>query len=171
MNQIADVVQYELERHGVSVARNSPTQTLREVVAQSNELNPKLHVAIHSNAGDGLSRGAEVYTHRLGGTGEELADNIYDQIEMISPTEGLGVKASAPLFGGQGLYELRYTRAPAALAEVAFHDNPEDAQFIISNIYQIGNAVAKGILETLGIPYQQDSAENITYLKTRYNNT
>lgn len=170
MNQIADVVQYELERHGVSVARNSPEQTLREVVAQSNEINPKLHVAIHSNANDGLSRGAEVYTHRLGGTGEVLADNLYEQIELISPTEGLGVKASAPLFGGQGLYELRYTRAPAALAEVAFHDNPEDAQFIISNIYQIGNAVAKGILETLGIPYQQDSAENVTYLKSRYNN-
>ena len=170
MNQVADVVQYELERHGVSVERNSPSMSLREAVEQSNAVNPRLHVALHSNAGDGLSRGAEVYTHRFGGTGEELADNLYEELQMISPTEGLGVKESAPLFGGQGFYEMRYTRAPAALVEVAFHDNPADAQYIISNIYQIGSALAKGILDTVEIPYQQDTAENVTFLKNKYNN-
>lgn len=50
MNLIADVVQYDLERHGVQIVRNNPEQSLREIVAESNAVGPDIHVAIHSNA-------------------------------------------------------------------------------------------------------------------------
>ena len=63
----------------------------------------------------------------------------------------------------------RRTRAPAVLIEVAFHDNPQDAQFIMDHIYEIGVAIAKGILEYFGIPYREDTPENINYLKNKYN--
>ena len=69
MNLIADVVDYELKRHGLSTDRNSRDMTLAEVVRDSNSVNPKVHVAIHSNASNGQARGAEVYTHRFGGEG------------------------------------------------------------------------------------------------------
>lgn len=169
MNLIADVVEYELGRHGVTTARNDPDMTLAEAVADSNAQQPRYHVALHSNASQGQARGAEVYTHRFGGAGEQLARRVYEKIEAIAPTEGLGVKESADTFGGQGMYELRRTIAPAILAEVAFHDNPEDAQFIIDNIYELGNAVALGVLEQLGVTYREDSPENIAALRARYN--
>ena len=170
MNQIADVVDYELKRFGLNVVRNSPSQSLQEVVAESNAVNPKVHVAIHSNASaNGTARGPEVYTHRLGGDGERLARDIYTNLEEISPVDGFGVKEGYTAFNGKGYYELRRTRAPAVLIEVAFHDNPQDAQFIMDNIYEIGVAIAKGILEYFGIPYREDTPENINYLKNKYN--
>lgn len=150
MNEIADVVERILRENGVTVYRNSPSMTLREVVADSNTKSPDLHVAIHSNASvGGNARGAEVYAHRFGGLGERLANNIYDEISKLTPTSDLGVKEGYKTFNGQGMYELRRTVAPAALAEVAFHDNPDDAQFIMDNIEPIGRAIAEGILETL----------------------
>lgn len=170
MNQIADVVQYELERNGLTVARNSPDQTLQEVVAESNALNPKIHVAIHSNASaTGQARGAEIYVHRYGGEAERLAQDIFQFLSALTPTDDFGVKEGYTAFSGQGYYELRRTRAPAVLIEVAFHDNPEDAEFIMNNIYEIGVAIAKGILEYFGRPYTPDTPENIAYLINKYN--
>ena len=169
MNLIADVLEYELRRHGVTTARNEPSMSLAEAVRDSNSQQPRLHVALHSNASQGQARGAEVYTHRFGGEGEQLALRVYEKIEDVAPTEGLGVKEGAGTFGGQGMYELKRTIAPAILIEYAFHDNPEDAQFIIDNIYELGNATARGVLEQLGVTYQEDTAENIAFLKSRYN--
>ena len=83
MNLIADVVQYDLERHGVQVVRNNPEQSLREIVAESNAVGPDAHVAIHSNASNGNARGAEIYVHRFGGASERLARDIYQYLSFF----------------------------------------------------------------------------------------
>ncbi len=169
MNLVADILEYELNRHGLTTARNNPAMTLTEVVADSNSKNPTVHVALHSNALDGTARGAEVYAHRFGTNSEILATDVYEEIEKIAPTPGLGVKEGYIQFNGQGMFELKNTISPAILIEYAFHDNPEDATFIIDNIYELGVATAKGVLEYFGIPYNEDSEENITFLKNKYN--
>ena len=61
------------------------------------------------------------------------------------------------------------TASPAALLEVAFHDNPEDAQFIIDNIYELGRGVARGILDYFDIDYIEDTPENMAMLMYQYN--
>ena len=105
-------------------------------------------MALHSNASaTGQARGAEIYTHRFGGEGERLARDIYQYLSALTPTTDFGVKEGYQTFNGQGMYELRRTIAPAVLAEVAFHDNPADAQFVIDNIYELGRAISQGILE------------------------
>ena len=40
--------------------------------------------------------------------------------------------------------------------EVAFHDNPEDAKWILENIEPIGTALAKGLLKYFRIPLQEE---------------
>lgn len=169
MNQLADIVQYELERHNVETYRNKPTMTLAEAVKDANSISPDLYVALHSNASNGKARGPEVYAHKFGGRGEELAKDIYDELKVTMPTEGLGVKEGYSTFDGKGMYELKRTTAPASLVEVGFHDNPDDAQFIIDNIYQLGNAISKGILKNLDIAYKEDTPERQALLKNRYN--
>ena len=67
------------------------------------------------------------------------------------------------------MYELKNTTAPAVLAEIAFHDNADDSDFVINNVYEYGREISKGILDYFGIPYYEDSEENISYLKNRYN--
>ena len=46
-------------------------------------------------------------------------------------------------------------KAPAALIEVAFHDNIDDARFIRSNIGEIAKNLAKSVAETLGVPFKE----------------
>lgn len=158
MNEVCDILQKHLLRHGITVFRNKPEMTLSQVVTDSNSKNPAIHFAIHSNANQGKSRGCEVYCHRFGGEGERLARLIYDKLEPLTPSADRGVKESLNHFGvGKPLYELAYTRVPAALVEIAFHDNPDDATWILANIEPIGLALAKGILEYFGIVFVQEN--------------
>lgn len=157
MNQIADVTQKVLLDHGVVVYRNIPEWSLAQIVIDSNRVKPDLHFAIHSNAGGG--RGAEVFAYSPGGNGEKAAKAIYSEIEPLTPTSDRGVKFNP------SLYELKNTDAPAALVEIAFHDNADDANWIIYNIEAIGIALAKGVLNYLGIPYQTPKSEIKTEAK------
>ena len=158
MNAVCDVVQNVLQKHGVTTYRNRTDMTLREIVSDSNSKKPDIHLAIHSNAGGssnaGRARGAEVYCYRFGGEGERLARAVYDRISAITPSSDRGVKESHSHFGsGRPLYETANTTAPAALIEIAFHDNPEDANWIIYNIELIGTELARGVLDYFGIKY------------------
>ena len=51
------------------------------------------------------------------------------------------------------LAEVRRTKAPTVLVETAFHDNPEDADWIRSNIDGIARSISKSIAEYLGVPF------------------
>ncbi len=165
MNQTADIAQEVLERHGVKVYRNKPEWSLTQVVADSNLKKPDIHFSIHSNAGNGKARGCEVYCHRFGGNGEKLARDVYEELAPLTPTEDRGVDEGYNFYGqGKHMYELAYTNAPAALVETAFHDNPEDAQWIMSHIDLIGTALAKGILKYFRIPFQEESPDLDTEL-------
>ena len=163
-NQIADVVQNELKRHGVVVYRNKPTMTLTQVVADANKTDADIEFAIHTNAFDKKSRGCEVFCHRKGGEGEKLAKAVYKQISAITPTGDRGVKEGYNFYNGKPMYEPCYTKMPAALIEIDFHDNPDSAKWIIENIEEIGIAIAKGILNYFGIKYvTHTSGEAIFY--------
>mgnify|MGYP002344677157 CR=1 FL=1 len=151
MNQIADITQKVLQDHGVDVYRNKPEWSLGQVVNDSNRVKPDLHFAIHSNAGGG--RGSEVFAYAAGGDGEKAAKTIYLEIEPLTPTTDRGVKFNP------SLYELRNTNAPAALVEIAFHDNAEDAAWIAGKMEAIGTALAKGVLKYFGIPYETSKEE------------
>lgn len=132
--------------------------TLREAVANSNSLSPDIHLAIHSNASPeaGTARGAEIYCLHYGTEEERFAQIVYEHLEAITLTPGQGVKEGHSHFGpGVPLYELANSTATSALVEVAFHDQPEDAAWIIDNIEQIGLVLAKGILAYLGIPWAE----------------
>jgi hypothetical protein len=83
----------------------------------------------------------------------------------MTPTSDRGVKEGYKLYNGQPMYELAYTNAPACLVEVAYHDNIDDAIWIINNIENIGIALAKGILEYFGIAYNQVSNNAMTVYK------
>jgi N-acetylmuramoyl-L-alanine amidase len=156
MNQVADVTQRELLRHGVTVYRNKPEMTLTQVINNSNAKKPDLHQAIHSNASSGKARGCEVFCYKFGcGLGETLARNVYTELEPLTPTADHGVKQGKDFYGpGKNMAEVANTNAPAALVEIAFHDNPDDAIWIVTHIEIIGIAIAKANLKTLEIPYQ-----------------
>lgn len=143
MNRITDILEKILIDKGYIVYRNNPDNSLSEIVRESNEINPDIHVAIHSNAsgGENIGRGPEIYVNRPNTSADLLAKDIYEQIEEIYPEPELG----RGVLYTNSLYEVRETLAPTALIEVAFHDNEEDATWIMQNEEKIAEAIAKGI--------------------------
>lgn len=150
MHKVADELVPLLKSAGFEVFKGEKSDTLSQMVRQSNLLNVACHVAIHSNAHDGKTRGCEVYHYKGSKNGKNLAESIYKYMEPLTPTKDRGVKENA------SFYELRETNAPAALIEVDFHDNYEGAKWIDANIYNIAEAIAKGICEYFGIAYKND---------------
>ena len=164
-NVIADVVELVLNANNVTTDRNSPEMGLVEAVADANAKNPRIYLSIQSGSADASLRGAEIFYYKKGTNGERLASDIFDRLSPITPTEDIGLSDGSLVFGGLGFYELRKTKAPAVIVKVGFHDNPLDADFIINNTYEIGVAIAKGVLDYLGLPY----TEPIGVIKENYN--
>lgn len=168
MNLIADVVEYELIRHGVPTARNDPALSPIEAVADANAARAEIYVGISSQSADTKRAGAQVYYYRPGGNGERLASEILSRLSNITPFEDR-LSEGSKAYGGLGFYELRRTRMPAALVFVGYHDNPQDAEFVINSVYEIGVQIAKGILDYLGVDYRPDTPENTENLRQSYN--
>jgi N-acetylmuramoyl-L-alanine amidase len=168
-NMIGDITEKILKNHGVKVYRNSPSMSLSKVVSDSNSKGANIHFAIHTNAYNKKARGCEIFCHKFGGSGEKLARKVYSKVSALTPTSDRGVKQGYNFYGsGKHMYELAYTKAPASLVEVAFHDNASDAKWIINNIEPIGTAIAKGILEYFGISYKASSGGSSSSSKTLY---
>ena len=163
MNQIADIVEKTLKQHNVIIYRNKPNMTLYDVVRDSNFKKPDIHVPIHSNAFDKKSRGCEIFCYKKLSTsrGFNLAKELYKNLEKITPTSDRGIKEGYNFYGTKKhMYEVAYTKCPAALIEIAFHDNKEDAKWIMENIPEIGESISKGILSYFKIPFNEKETES-----------
>ncbi|MGE5328241.1 MAG: N-acetylmuramoyl-L-alanine amidase family protein [Deltaproteobacteria bacterium] len=143
MNDTADILCEFLKIDGrFIVYRNKPEMNLKQIIADSNAKKVDLHIAIHSNACNGKARGTEVFYNLLSVRGKKLAQYIYNNMEAITPSKDRGIK------GTLSLGEVK-TKAVAALIEVAFHDNLQDAKWIMANKKAIAKAIYQGIIKYL----------------------
>ncbi len=148
MNLIADSVAKYLDEFGICYKRNSPDMSVAQIIDESNSGDYAVHLAIHSNAApEGLSgeiRGSEVYYFPTSEKASLFAQIIAENLREIYPNPQDVTTKTTRSFG-----ELRRTRAPSVLVEVAYHDNVEDATWIKENIDAIGKALATSIKEYL----------------------
>ena len=145
-----------LVRHGVSVKMSrtkDENDTLSEEIKECNAFSPDLAVNIHNNAGGG--DGAEAFYHYGGGTSKTLAENILAEIIKVGQnSRGAKIRKND---NGKDYYGfIRETSAPAVIVECAFVDNATDLKILAteSKRESMGQAIAKGILKTLGVEIQ-----------------
>lgn len=148
-----------LVRHGVEVKMSrtkDENDSLSEEIRECNAYSPDLAVDIHNNAGGG--DGAEVFHSYLGGKGKTLAEDILAEIvEIGQNSRGCKIRKNA---NGKDYYGfIRETLCPAVIIECAFIDNATDLKILATEgkKEKMGQAIAKGILKTLGIEIQADS--------------
>ena len=146
----------ELVRHGVSVKMSrtkDENDALSEEIRECNAYSPDLAVDIHCNAGGG--DGAEVFYHYGGGKSKTLAENILAEVVRVGQnSRGAKVRKNS---SGKDYYGfIRETSAPAVIVECAFVDNAQDLEILATEGKRklVGQAIAKGILKTLGVAYQ-----------------
>ncbi len=145
-----------LERHGVSVKMSrtkDEDDSVSEEIRECNAYAPDLAVDIHNNAGGG--DGAEVFHHHGGGKGKVLAQNILDEIVKVGQNSR-GIKTRVNFQGKDYYGFIRETSCPAVIVECAFVDNASDLKILATESQRktMGEAIAKGILKTLGVAYQ-----------------
>lgn len=153
MNLVADYIEPYLTASGISFGRNDPNQRVSGSIAESNAGNYDLHLAMHTNASgegnEGGQRGIDVYYFRDSPAGKNAAEIIASNLAAIYPLPDRVRAVPNTTFA-----ELRLTRAPAVLAEIGYHDNAEDAEWIRANLQGIANALALSVAEYLNVPFK-----------------
>ena len=149
-----------LEKHGASVKMSrtkDEDDPIGEEVKECNAYAPDLAVDIHNNAGGG--DGGEVFYHHGGGKGKTLAENILAEIVKVGQNSR-GIKTRTNSQGKDYYAFIRNTSCPAVIVECAFIDNASDLKILAteSQRQSMGEAIAKGILKTLGVEIQSEKS-------------
>lgn len=168
MNLIADAMEPYLAASGIQFVRNTPEMTAASSIAASNAGNFDLHLALHSNAtgsGQGNIRGTDVYYYPTSAEGKRFADIAANNLQMIYPLPDKVRSVPTTTLG-----EVARVRAPGVLIELAYHDNPQDADWIRNNIQSIAENLVLSLTEFFGIPFNMPQAIQVGTVATMGSN-
>lgn len=146
MGRCADYMERGLLRCGSFEVINAQYGNMYDRVKESNNWPSDMHVAPHTNGFNGKAAGTRVHCYPSDRS-RRIGKLIQDRIAPLSP--------GAPdfLVEDDRLYELRAPYMVAVLPEFAFHDNPEDAQWLVDNMGQIAEETVQAICEYFGVAY------------------
>lgn len=140
-----------LKNHGIDVRYARTTDVFVELAdraSRANSAQADKFISIHCNSfGDSSAKGVETYSYPGSSTGASLSKAIQDKIIASGAyTVNRGCKTA-------NFAVLRLTNMPAALVELGFISNSQDANILRNRQDDLAVAVSKGILSNLGIPY------------------
>ena len=143
---VGDLVKKHLENAGCEVRMlQSDNLNWESTYADrqdcSNEWPADIFISIHCNAANGMAHGTETLIHSEGGRAEQLAECIQRQIVDSLDTTDRGLKERPELI------VLRATDMPAVLVELAFIDNDEDAELLMTRQDDFARAIARGVTD------------------------
>ncbi len=123
------------------------SQDLQKRVLISNQANANYYVSIHCNSAVPDANGTETYWWN-GGSAASQRLATYVQQELISKLGTTDRKVKTA-----GFYVIKYTDAPAILAELEFISNPTGEKNLRSEAFQdkSAQALANGIFKALGM--------------------
>ncbi|MBU5294104.1 N-acetylmuramoyl-L-alanine amidase, partial [Anaerosalibacter bizertensis] len=144
-----------LKNHNIDVKYSRTTDVFVELAdraSMANNANSDIFVSFHCNSfTDSSAKGTETYHYPGSAEGAKLAKSIQDSIIKNGVYNGdRGVKENTYLV-------LKQTKMPAALVEMAFISNSQDANILKNRQNEMANAIAMGILDYLEIPYNETS--------------
>lgn len=152
MNQLADRMEPYLFASGLNVTRNDPNGSAAQSIRASNAGTYDFHLALHTNASPealaGRQRGVDIYYFPASEEGLRMANILVDNLKPIYPLPERVQALPTVLIG-----EVRRTKAPSVLAELGYHDNVEDADWLTGNLEEIAAALSEGVTEYFGLPF------------------
>ena len=148
--KIAEACREALVRSGIEV-KLGHMKSMQEKCAESNAFGANLHVPIHTNAFNGQVRGTRMFCYNSNGEGMKACRSIFAVVAPLTPGTSENIRVDA------SLYEVRVPSAPTAYIEVDFHDVPAVAKWIIGNTELIGETIAHGICDYLGVAFKEAS--------------
>ena len=146
--RIAAACKVALERSGVEVMLGQ-YDTMANRVAASNKFGADLHVPIHTNACNGKASGTHLfcYTSDQNSAGYKACKAVMDVLGSVTPGSPDVIRAYP------SLYEVKHPAAPTVYIETDFHDVARIAEWIIDNTTMIGETIAEGLCNALGVKF------------------
>ncbi len=142
-----------LQRHKFDVVYSRTTDvflSLTERTNRANKANADIFVSIHTNAHNSNAQGVETFSYPGSKNGAKLAKNIQDSVLSAKLyTKNRGTKTA-------NFAVLRQSKMSAALIEMAFITNGQDAAMLKNRQDEFAEAIAKGILQYFGKQYITD---------------
>lgn len=121
-------------------------------IQQSNDWGADVHIPIHTNAFNGQVQGTRLFCFSIPGDGYNICKAIMDSLAPITPGSSDNITTAR-------FAEILQADAPTVYIEVAFHDNKEEAQWIIDHKKDIAEAIVKGLCNHFGVKYVAPEAE------------
>lgn len=157
-NLIVDAMIPFLELSGINYERNDRNDNVTQIIDESNELMPDLHLAIHSNAApeqlSGVLRGPQVLYYPRSTSGKKGAEIFASNLRAIYPNP-----SRVRVIPTTELSELQRTNAPSVYVELGYHDNQFDAEWISQNVDLIARNLALSVAEFFNLPLITDPSE------------
>ena len=129
-------------------AKTDVKAEMEERVSQSNRWGADVHLCIHTNAYNGQVQGTRLFCYDTSGAGYRMCKAVMTALAPITPGESDNITA------WPGLYEISEAVAPTVYVEVGFHDNVQEAAWIVSHTSEIAEALAKGMCSYYGMAYR-----------------
>lgn len=138
---VARVAELALQEIGHSVVFISESE-LDVTADDANLVEADLFISIHCNSAEsGTEQGTETWCYEYSEQGHRLAQDIQRELVDALQRPNRGIRYSS------GLYVLKHTFMPAALAELAFISNPDEERLLADPMFQeqAGLAIVRGI--------------------------
>ena len=114
----------------------------------ADQMEPYLHASGVNTALAGQQRGVDFYYYPASAAGLRMANILVDNIKPIYPLPDRVQARPTTAIG-----EVRRTKAPSVLAELGYHDNVDDANWLTGNLDAIAQALSVGVTEYFGLPF------------------
>jgi len=119
-------------------------RTYKELPADVNQINPDFAISLHCNAFNKKASGSETLFYNGSSKGKALAQKLQTAIVKVLGLPDRGVKGKSS--EDRGGYLLRYAKAPVALVEPFFIDNPADYMVGTEKKAELAEAIA-GVID------------------------
>ena len=145
--KIAEAEAAALRRSGVEVKVAALGSTMAQRCAESDAWGTDIHNCVHTNACNKQVMGTRLFCYVIPGKGYDACKAVFNELAPLSPGTSENIQANSRL------YEVRTPAAPTVYCECEFHDTVEGARWIVEHTTDIGEAIAKGLCEYLGVKY------------------
>ena len=152
--QIAEKIKTHLEKNGIEVVmtreddvmEDTKLEDMKKRVALINKTKPAITVSIHQNSySDSSVKGAQVFYYVDSKVSKEAASLMQGELRKVDTENSRQIKSNSDF------YMLKKTEVPTIIVECGFLSNPEEAEKLVSDVYQeqMAEAICSGVLTWL----------------------
>ena len=149
MEKLAAFLKEELSKYNCEVMVATKNY-IRDKAIEAAGWGADFAIALHSNAATGSATGTRGYYNANYAVSKNIAQRLCDEIDLINPYDN-GNSKIVNDYSYMDIWEFGSRKIPSILAEVAFHDNPNEAKWIVENIPAIAKAIANCFIKEFNL--------------------